>query len=225
MIANKPNYKINYILIVQILFLLSSCTPYKSIITKKNGQKLEEYQVKRSDKKTKHGVYIKYYENKSTKSKANYIQEKGFFKDGLKDSLWTEYYPPKIGNGSVNCCDKKEEGNYKAGKKVGVWLSYTDEIVLRYDYDSLMDLEPIIQVSISYPDIARENKIQGAVIVSFEVGSNCTLKQVKIIKSLSPECDAEVIRVIKRMIELQKQHGIKCEAGMHTKEINFKLLQ
>jgi protein TonB len=48
-----------------------------------------------------------------------------------------------------------------------------------------------------YPPIARDNNIQGKVFVRFCVTSKGTVDQVSIIKGVSPELDAEAIRVVK----------------------------
>lgn len=52
---------------------------------------------------------------------------------------------------------------------------------------------------IKYPAIARENGIQGQVIVSFVVNKNGTLYDVKIDESVSDELDEEALRVVYKM--------------------------
>jgi protein TonB len=48
----------------------------------------------------------------------------------------------------------------------------------------------------TYPDIAKENNIQGRVIVRFCVTSKGGVSQVSILKGVDPELDAEAIRVV-----------------------------
>jgi len=48
----------------------------------------------------------------------------------------------------------------------------------------------------NYPDIAKENNIQGRVIVRFCVTSKGGVSQVSILKGVDPELDAEAIRVV-----------------------------
>ena len=47
------------------------------------------------------------------------------------------------------------------------------------------------------PAVAMENHVQGTVVVSFKVDDSKTITEVHVIKSLSKECDAEVLRVFK----------------------------
>lgn len=53
--------------------------------------------------------------------------------------------------------------------------------------------------NIHYPTSAQERNIDGKVVVSFIINKNGTLSDIKIIKSLDPDCDNEVLRVIKKM--------------------------
>lgn len=81
----------------------------------------EKYEVLKSDKQHKEGKYVAYdiYRN-------DVICE-GFYKNNLRDSLWT-YYNFK---GQL-----AERGSYKDGKKTGVWtaFNYQNEAQIRYDY-------------------------------------------------------------------------------------------
>jgi protein TonB len=48
----------------------------------------------------------------------------------------------------------------------------------------------------NYPEIAKENNIQGRVIIRFCVTSKGGVSQVSILKGVDPELDAEAIRVV-----------------------------
>lgn len=50
-----------------------------------------------------------------------------------------------------------------------------------------------------YPEIERENGIQGLVVVSFVVEKDGSITNIKVLKSVSPNIDAEAIRVVKAM--------------------------
>ena len=50
-----------------------------------------------------------------------------------------------------------------------------------------------------YPDVAKENSIQGKVIVKFCVTSKGGIDQVSVFKGVDPELDAEAIRVVKAL--------------------------
>lgn len=56
-----------------------------------------------------------------------------------------------------------------------------------------MHLEPIFNLNIKYPAKARENNVEGEVIVTYLVNSDCSISNVRISKSLSKECDDAVL--------------------------------
>jgi protein TonB len=59
---------------------------------------------------------------------------------------------------------------------------------------SLMEF---IYANIQYPDIAKENNIQGRVILKFCVTYKGGVDQVQVLKGVDPSLDNEAIRVIK----------------------------
>ncbi len=101
-----------------------------TVVTKDKDDYYEEYSVLQTDKKVKHGSYIKlkkgflggyslmtvgnyangqkdgYWENYYAKS--NNIKEKGFYKNDLRDSIWVLYYPERDENDLIEV--KTSEG-------------------------------------------------------------------------------------------------------------------
>lgn len=63
--------------------------------------------------------------------------------------------------------------------------------------------------NIKYPKKAKEDGTEGMVVVRFIVTQAGTLKDLAIMRSVSPECDAEIIRVI----ELMNKQGIVWTPG------------
>lgn len=70
-----------------------------------------------------------------------------------------------------------------------------------------VDVEPVppggvmgfyqyIQKNLKYPKVARENNVQGKVRVAFVVEKDGSLSNIKVTESLTPETDAEAIRLI-----------------------------
>jgi len=53
--------------------------------------------------------------------------------------------------------------------------------------------------SLKYPRVAAENGVQGTVVVRFVVSPKGEVTDLEILSKVSPECDAEAIRVIKSM--------------------------
>jgi len=59
------------------------------------------------------------------------------------------------------------------------------------------DYGKFLQKNLRYPPIARENGIQGRVIVNFVVEKDGSLTDIKVIRGIGGGCDQEAIRVIK----------------------------
>jgi len=57
-------------------------------------------------------------------------------------------------------------------------------------------LMKFIAKNLVYPDVAREGKKQGTVILRFIINSYGKVDKVRVMKILSPECDSEALRVI-----------------------------
>lgn len=121
-----------------------------------------------------------------------------------------------------------EKGIYRYGEKTGVWetiLRTKDgTITERFDYDMDIELEPIIAVPLSYPHSCRELSIEGQVIVNYQVNPDCSITNIKIIKSLHKDCDAEAIQSIKQMGILQEKYSIgSCKEQTIEKVFEFKM--
>ena len=69
---------------------------------------VEDYYVLNSDKTIRHGEY------KKIKSYNGSILENGFYKMGLRDSIWKRYT-----NGTLS-----STGSYRDGEKIGIWKYY-----------------------------------------------------------------------------------------------------
>lgn len=78
--------------------------------------------------------------------------------------------------------------------------------------------------SIKYPETARVNKIQGRVILQFTIGETGQITDVQVVRSVSPELDAEAVRVIQSMPRWipGKQRG-KTVAVKYTLPVTFRL--
>jgi len=59
-----------------------------------------------------------------------------------------------------------------------------------------VELLKFIAEHTQYPDVAKENNIQGRVIVRFCVTSKGAVNQVSVLKGVDPELDAEAVRVV-----------------------------
>jgi periplasmic protein TonB len=59
-----------------------------------------------------------------------------------------------------------------------------------------IELLKYISEHVVYPEVAKENNIQGRVIIRFCVTSKGSVSQVSVLKGVDPELDAEAIRVV-----------------------------
>ena len=78
--------------------------------------------------------------------------------------------------------------------------------------------------NIRYPVIAQENGIQGRVICQFVVGSDGSVRDIKVVRSLDPSCDKEAVRVIQSMPKWipGRQNG-KAVSVRYTLPVTFRL--
>jgi TonB family protein len=56
-----------------------------------------------------------------------------------------------------------------------------------------------LAANIVYPQIAKENGIQGTIYISFNVEINGKISDIKILKGIGGECDKEALRVVRLM--------------------------
>ena len=76
----------------------------------------------------------------------------------------------------------------------------------------------------NYPEVAKENNIQGKVIVKFCVTSKGGISQISVIKGVSPELDAEAIKVVKILPKFKPgKQGGKPVNVWYTVPITFTL--
>jgi hypothetical protein len=187
----------------------------------------EQYNVLKSDKTTRNGEYITYFavpflvlkEVKNDTSKLNdYIKIKGFYENGKKQGVWTEYAAKYI---------KKSKGNYELGKKIGIWETYQENgfVVECFDYDKNEKLEPLFFLPhIPYPQKSRFSGVEGKVTLSYAVNSDCTISNIKIIKSLNEECDNAVLQIFNKSIALfYPKYNFNCQPKTQSLDVNFTL--
>ena len=78
--------------------------------------------------------------------------------------------------------------------------------------------------NIQYPANAAKNDIEGRVVLQFVVEKDGQIGEVKVVRSVDPEIDAEAVRVVKSMPNFipGRQEG-KPVAVWYTIPISFKL--
>ena len=110
-------------LIYILLFILFSGTLVGQVktkfILKKRNSVTEEYYVLKTDKKIKHGTYVKYIGVPGI----NFLLiENGNYIKGQKEGLWTTYID-RVPKNRI-----ESTGNYKNGQKHGHWKYYYDSM-------------------------------------------------------------------------------------------------
>lgn len=78
--------------------------------------------------------------------------------------------------------------------------------------------------TLRYPVLARQQKIQGKVIVAFIINKDGSISGQKVVKSVSPELDREALRVLRIMPKWKpgEDHGKPCRTYFSI-PVNFKL--
>jgi protein TonB len=78
--------------------------------------------------------------------------------------------------------------------------------------------------NLRYPSVAQKRKTQGRVVAVFYVEKDGSITGVKVVKSLSPECDSEALRVLRMMPNWKPgiQHDLPCRTKVQI-PIVFKL--
>lgn len=86
------------------------------------------------------------------------------------------------------------------------------------------ELLEYLSKNIKYPAIARENGIQGTVVVQFVVGKDGSIQSPQVVRSIGGGCDEEALRVVKGMPKWQpgKQQGRAVKVKF-TLPIRFRL--
>ena len=88
----------------------------------------------------------------------------------------------------------------------------------------MAEMLKFLQMNINYPPMAAANKIERRVIVQFIIDENGQVGDVKVVRSVNEELDAEAVRVVKSMPKFTpgRQDG-KAVAVWYTLPISFKL--
>ena len=90
--------------------------------------------------------------------------------------------------GSTNTEKKKEEVQDNAMVEVPATYPGGEQALFAY-----------VNSHVKYPEIAIEQEVQGVCLLRFKVDKDGSVSDVRVKKSLSKECDAEAIRVVKTL--------------------------
>jgi len=125
-----------------------------------------------------------------------------------------EKYGPAAANGVIIAISKKEDPVSKAEvrlEKDSLGNIIYDVVEKMPEYQGGdVELMNFLKKNLIYPEAEKNKNIQGHVIVFFVVNTLGKIEQAKVLRSLSPECDKEVLRVINLMTNWipGKQNGV-----------------
>ena len=88
----------------------------------------------------------------------------------------------------------------------------------------MAELMKYLQKNLRYPQICKEQGVQGRVIVQFVVNTDSTITDVNVIKSVNPHLDKEALRVVSSMPKWKpgEQRGKPVSMRM-TLPVTFRL--
>lgn len=126
-----------------------------------------------------------------------YIEEEGTVKAGKRDSTWTG----RDDGLKIRFTEQYIEGKLTSGESTdsaGVKHSYTSRLIETQYKGGMPALYKYLGNNIQYPDNARKNDIEGTVILGFVVKKDGSVKDIKVVRSVDKELDAEAVRVLSR---------------------------
>ncbi|HVW97590.1 MAG TPA: TonB family protein [Mucilaginibacter sp.] len=110
----------------------------------------------------------------------------GKIRNGLMDGVWKGKVNDTIRFENIYVNGKMKEHHY--------WLTSVSE---PYFYGGVKALMPFLAKTIRYPMSALRDRTDGTVVVSFVVETDGSLSDIKVLKPVSPDLDAEAVRVMK----------------------------
>jgi len=211
------------ILLLHIFFIPGLLLAQKTVkVTERHNRWDKEiYYVLKSDRSVRHGKYQRI-------GFKGQVDAEGNYKNGLKDSTWTEYMG---------------EGTYANGVKVGIWKYYYSEGFLEQEYDytkkevrkfnipcelkkkeykvfkdndtimTVLDRPPLLiggrssmrsafaDADFKIPKQARKSDISGIVEITFTIDSTGTSSNHRISKEFGYGYDEEALKIVKNLPE------------------------
>lgn len=208
-------------LIVVLPLICSGQNTEKVVVKSKSSNYREEYSVLKTAPTIKHGRYKKYEGSFPRK-----IAVSGYYTNGKKDSLWTEY--------SWSHRLLLSKGFYYNDQKVGIWeyYSFTGELEQKYDYtrqkllfnkpsnvklkaafkpfksNVALDVNPVyiggfstayafINKNTHYPAIYLRSQVDGTVRIAFTITPTGETINYRVARPVASGLDEEAMRVVK----------------------------
>ncbi|MBR4336858.1 MAG: TonB family protein [Bacteroidaceae bacterium] len=142
----------------------------------------------------------------------------------LKGEAATSQWGSRGENGAVVATTKKAASK-AADEPADAELEVFNVVEKMPEFEGgVQNLLKFLKANITYPEEAKKNGTQGRVVVQFVVDKDGSITDAKIVKSVSPELDAEALRVVKIMPKWTpgEQKGEKVRVKF-TLPVQFKL--
>lgn len=163
-----------------------------------------------------HGAKMEWYKNGQVHKSMMYVDSK------LNGTLLTFWE-----NGQLKRNDLFEDGTFIDGKVWnydGVPTRHYDFMILPQFPGGVNKLMQYLVQNVRYPKQSQQNPAEGRVLVQFVVEKDGKISNVKVVKHMDTELDAEAKRVVKKMPKWTPglEDGEKTRV-MYVLPINFKL--
>lgn len=122
---------------------------------------------------------------------------------------------------------------FKGGLFILIHFIISTELVFGQSKDNSIKINPPVDsfyfnfshYRINYPSIAKENGIEGKVLISFDVDSNCSLVNRRIMQAIGGGCEEEVMKTLDAAeADLKKRNQNLCKETKNLNhEVRFKL--
>lgn len=122
---------------------------------------------------------------------------------------------------------------FKGGLFILIHFLISTELVFGQSKDNSIKINPPVDLfyfnfshyRINYPSIAKENGIEGKVLISFDVDSNCSLVNRIIVQGIGGGCEEEALKTLDYAeSDLKERNQNRCkEIKNQNHEVRFKL--
>lgn len=152
-----------------------------------------------------------------------FVEEEGDVKDGKRNGTWKG----TLNKGKAIFTEEYADGKFIKGTNTdaaGTIKNYTVKEALPTFKGGESAFGNYLGQNIRYPSGAKDRNAQGRVILSFVIEKDGSIKDIKILKNVDPEIDAEAVRVIRESPKWNPgiQHGVPVKVA-YTMPINFTL--
>ena len=201
--SNKRRLLISFSYATGFFIIVLSIYPLQNLIHPKIYDATFGYQVTNVDMTYDPTIRIQVEQSIGSSSASQLIPEK-IVDDELVITPKDDVKQPETGSSDSANVSSTGTGNAGTGNSNRAGEGDTGEVFGSADVNPQFPggsraMQEYINSNIRYPDIALSMNIRGTILVYIVIMSDGSLRDVKVVKGLQPELDAEVVRVVKSM--------------------------